>query len=35
VILDVDQTVLYEGGAGTDSPVYRELKTLMGAEGGQ
>jgi len=35
VILDADQTVLYEGGAGTDSPVYRELRTLMGAEGGQ
>lgn len=35
VILDVDQTVVYEGGAGTDSPVYRELRTLMGAEDGQ
>lgn len=34
VILDADQTVLYEGGAGTDSQLYRELRVLMAGEAG-
>jgi peroxiredoxin len=33
VLLDEGQIVVYEGGAGSDTPVYRELEKLMGSAG--